>query len=149
MQYAPDLYTDASKEQKFAGGGFVSDDGLYDYWTYGASARRNHIAYLEGDAVVRAVRQLGARLQGKKLRIFIDNQSFCFSLRKGRSNSEKLNDLVRQLFELSAQYDCVFEPHWISTHSNVLADALSRDKLDEFKSLWDGTRSGVRLQRCC
>ena len=51
-------------------------------------------------------------------------------------NSDKLNHLVRELFELSAQYDCVFEPHWISTHDNVLADALSRDKFDEFKGLW-------------
>ena len=148
MEYAPDVYTDASKERKFAGGGFVSDDGFYDFWTYGASARRNHIAYLEGDAVVRAVRQLGDRLQGKKLRIYIDNQSFCFSLRKGRSNSDKLNHLVRELFELSAQYDCVFEPHWISTHDNVLADALSRDKFDEFKGLWRRARAGVRLKRC-
>jgi hypothetical protein len=148
MEYAPDVYTDASKEHKFAGGGFVSDDGLYDFWTYGSSARRNHIAYLEGDAVVRAVRQLGPGLRGKKLRIFIDNQSFCFSLRKGRSNSEKLNSLVRDLFELSAAYDCVFEPHWISTHANGMADALSRDKLDEFTSLWSRARPGVRLERC-
>ena len=60
-------------------------------------------------------------------------QRFERSLYKGRSKALRLNVILRQLFLLSVKYDCVFEPHWISTHDNVAADALSRGDIPRFQ----------------
>ena len=43
--------------------------------------------------------------------------------------------------KMAVKYDCIFEPHWISTHDNVAADALSRGdmrRFEEFISLQYG-----------
>ena len=148
LPYADDIYTDASKERRFAGGGFVSMDGTYDWWEYGSSLKRRPIAYLEGDAVVRAVENLKDKLRGKRVRIFCDNQSFTFSLRKGRSKADALNSLVRSLFELSSELQCIFEPHWISTHCNVMADYLSRNRCGDFLAHVREHYPGISFKRC-
>ena len=64
--------------------------------------------------------------------LYIDNSAFQLSLKKGISKVERLNVLLRELFVLSVKYHCVFEPIWISTHSNVFADALSRAQWGRF-----------------
>mgnify|MGYP004136098171 CR=1 FL=1 len=56
---APAVCTDASKQATFAGGGWVSACGAYDWWVYGTAAARKMIDYLEGDTVVEAVRDFG------------------------------------------------------------------------------------------
>ena len=147
MPYAPDIYSDASKDRRFAGGGFVTTDGLYDHWEYGSSKKRQAIAYLEADAVLQAVTAMGERLRGKKQRLFIDNTSVAFAIKKGRSSSA-LNGVMRQLYLLAATYDCVFEPHWISTHDNVWADHLSRARVGDFNIEWKRAGSGLSLTRC-
>ena len=58
MQRAPAVYTDASKESRYAGGGYVSVCGRYRWWTYGSAAARQPIDFLEGDAVLLALRDL-------------------------------------------------------------------------------------------
>jgi len=37
FEWAPAVYIDASKESRFAGGGFFSADGFYDFWEYGSA----------------------------------------------------------------------------------------------------------------
>ena len=59
MKRAPDAYTDASKEARHADGGYLSMCGRYRHWRYGASAMRNHLDMLEGDAVLMAAKDLG------------------------------------------------------------------------------------------
>jgi hypothetical protein len=133
FERAPEVYTDASKDSKFAGGGYFSKCGLYDYWEFGSSVSRQPIDYLEGAAVVRAAEALGPLWKNKIVPIFIDNSSFCGALRKGRSKAPRLNSLLETLFLLSVKYDCVFEPHWISTLDNIAADALSRNDPKKFE----------------
>ena len=78
----------------------------------------------------------------------IDNTAFCYSLRKGRSKADRLNEILRELFLISIKYECVFEPHWISTHDNVGADALSRGDMPRFVE-WvrEHYGRGLRLSR--
>jgi hypothetical protein len=123
---APAVYTDASKSRRYAGGGYVSGCGRYRYWRYGNSASRMPIDFLEGDAVVMAAQDLGAGWWRCIVPIYIDNTAFQRSAVKGWSHAARLQLLLRLLFDLSLKFECVFEFHWISTHDNVLADALSR-----------------------
>ena len=44
-----------------------------------------------------------------------------------------MTEIIKQLHELSVEFDCVFMPIWISTHDNIGADALSRNDLDRFQ----------------
>lgn len=126
MERAPDVYTDASKEARYAGGGYFSMCGRFRHWQYGAGAARNHIDALEGDAVLMAAADLGESWRGKVVPLHIDNRAFQLSGRKGWSKAERLVRQLRTLFWLAVKFDCVFEFEWISTHDNVYADALSR-----------------------
>ena len=63
---APPVWTDASKQARYTGGGWVSACGAYDYFKYGSRAARQPIDFLEGDTVVACVERL-ARLCGDVL----------------------------------------------------------------------------------
>ena len=75
---------------------------------------------------------LAPRWYKKRVPIYIDNSSFQLSFKKGRSRSADLNKVLRELFWISCKYNCLFDPRWISTHQNGLADALSRHQLQRF-----------------
>jgi len=133
LERAPDVYTDASKESRYAGGGYFSECGRSRWWLYGSNAARSPIDYLEGAAVLTAARDLGHLWRGKLVPLHVDNRAFQLSAAKGWSKAERLTRQIQALFAVAIEYDCVFEFHWISTHDNVLADALSRqDGLDSF-----------------
>ena len=139
-----DVWTDASKPGKGrAGGGYVLDTGSYHWWTFGSSASRNPIDYLEGKTVVFCLEDCGSMWSGKIVRFHIDNQAFQASAVKGWSHAERLNELLRELLYLSVKFNCILVYEWISTHANVLADPLSR--LDEplFLSRASGADSPV------
>ena len=123
---APPVWTDASKSGGYAGGGFVSADGTYDFWQYGSRAARNPIDELEGDTVVVACTRMAYKWAGCIVTIFCDNKAFQASGAKGRSKAERLNNLVKELFLLMVQFCFVLDLQWISTHDNVNADHLSR-----------------------
>ena len=60
------MWTDASKQSRYTGGGWVSACGAYDYFKYGSRAARQPIDFLEGDTVVACVERL-AGLRGAVL----------------------------------------------------------------------------------
>ena len=132
FKYAPPVYTDASKQARYSGGGWVSACGAYDYFKYGSRAARQCIDFLEGDTVVVAVQRLAHKWRGCVVEFFIDNQSFQKSGAKGRSRAHRLNDLLRELFALMLQFGFVITWTWIATDDNVNADHLSRGRLDDF-----------------
>ena len=137
-QFKPSLpvYTDASKSSRYVGGGYLSFCGRFSWWRFGASAARKPIDALEGDAVVKAARDLGHLWKRKTVPFFIDNQAFQASASKGWSHAPRLSELIRSLFFLAISFECIFEFHWISTHDNIFADALSRpDPLPAFLEL--------------
>ena len=124
---APKVWTDASKAPRYTGGGYVVATGEYCYFRYGTSAARKPIDELEGDVVVLMAEQCGGAHWAKCIvPVHVDNQAFQRSGVKGWSKAERLNDLLKRLFRYAVAFECVFIMHWISTHDNVLADALSR-----------------------
>ena len=72
----PTVLSDASKQRAYAGGGWCSNDGHYDYFKYGTAAARQPIDYLEGDTVICAIQRLAARWGGKWIPFGVDNQAF-------------------------------------------------------------------------
>ena len=129
---APWVATDSAKDARRAGGGFFTEDGIFGGWKFGAADSKKPIDFLEGKSVVVAARFLGHTWYRKIVPLYIDNTSFQLSLVKGRSKTERLNILLRELFELSVKYHCVFEPIWISSEDNVFADSLSRGEWARF-----------------
>ena len=82
---APPVWTDASKQARYTGGGWVSACGAYDYFKYGSRAARQPIDFLEGDTVVACVERLAHKWRGCMVQFFIDNAAFMQSGAKGRS----------------------------------------------------------------
>ena len=129
---APPVWTDASKQARYTGGGWVSACGAYDYFKYGSRAARHPIDFLEGDTVVACVERLAHKWRGCVVDFFIDNSAFLQSGAKGRSRAKRLNDLLRELFGLMIKFGFVIAWTWIATDDNVNADHLSRGRVAEF-----------------
>ena len=49
------MFTDASRSDKYTGGGWISGDGEYLWFIYSTNAAKSPIDRLEGDTVVSAV----------------------------------------------------------------------------------------------
>ena len=129
---APSVWTDASKQARYTGGGWVSACGAFDYFKYGSRAARQPIDFLEGDTVVACVERLAHKWRGCVVQFFIDNSAFMQSGAKGRSRAHRLNDLLRELFGLMIKFGFVIAWTWIATEDNVNADHLSRGRISEF-----------------
>jgi len=148
MPWAAPVYTDAMKNGDSAGWGWCSLDGHYDFGRYGASDRRKCIDALEADAVLRAAKSLGHLWAFQRVPFYIDSRAFQLSFVKGRSKAERLSSVLRQLYELSVNFNCIFVPIWLSTFDNIGADALSRGDLFRFQK-WTKVHAptGVRFAR--
>ena len=83
---APGIRSDASKNDRYTVGGWVSQCGCYDIWHYGTNAAKNIIDYLEGDVVTECARQMAHKWNGCKVPFGIDNKAFQQSATKGRSS---------------------------------------------------------------
>ena len=129
---APEVRSDASKSAAYAGGGWVSRDGMYHYYKYGTRAARQPIDYLEGDTVVFGIQEMGARWRQCTVPFGIDNSAFQLSLAKNRSRAPRLNNLVREAFAEQVRHECIVQSFWLSSEDNLLADDLSRDREADF-----------------
>jgi hypothetical protein len=107
--------------------GIYDNDGFYDFFKYGASARRQPIDALEGDVVRRACAERGPMWAGCLVDWRIDNSAFQLSVAKSRSRAERLNDIIRDIMYLQLKYGFVLDTSWIASEDNVLPDDLSRD----------------------
>lgn len=146
---APEVLSDASKSRAYTGGGYVSADGHYSFWRYGTSAARKPIDYLEGDTVVKAVEDLERGWAKCLVPFGVDNSAFQGAVGKAWSKAERLQGLLVKLFRHQLQGDFVLRMFWLSTHDNLLADHLSRNREGEFltacaaRGHW-GAGAGVR-----
>ena len=120
------------KDEHCAAWGWCCADGEYDYGTYRRAKGEKFIDELEGDAVERAMASIGDRTRNTRVPIYIDNSSFQLSLKKGWSKAERLTEIIKNLYKLSVEYNCVIVPIWISTKDNIGADALSRGDFDKY-----------------
>ena len=152
LPWAPVVFSDASKSSTRAGGGFVSACGACHWQPYGRSAARGCIDELEGDWVELALGRLGEAWRGMRVPFGVDNRAFERSQARGRSRAERLMVIVRRMFFAQLRFDCIVELFWLSSESNLLADLLSRDRIEEFwhevtvSGLWDSPMFvGVRV----
>ncbi|KAJ7432306.1 hypothetical protein B0H11DRAFT_1612670, partial [Mycena galericulata] len=91
------------------------------------SRRRNlPIHWKEMFAVLRAAQIWGHLWRGLEIVFRIDNEAISTCLRTGSIDHPPTQALFREFALLAAQADFTFRPLWISTHDNVVADALSR-----------------------
>ena len=131
---APEIRSDASGG-KSAGGGFVSRCGMFDHWVYGDSAAKKLIDYLEGDTTVEAITRMGNSWRGCWVPFGIDNQAFEGAARRSRSKAARLNELLKEIFVLQIQFNCLIRYFWLGTKENFLADHLSRGREWAFMQL--------------
>lgn len=127
FEEGPTVYSDASKQRRYAGGGWVESGGRYDWFQYGTAAARRMIDFLEGDTVCVAVERLCGGWRGKWIPFGVDNQAFQKSALKGWSRAERLTDVLRRLFVLQISSGCLLRFFWVASADNYLADALSRE----------------------
>ena len=127
-----EAFTDASKQKRFAGGGYCHSSGCYRFWYYGAARKRHFIDALEGDAVLVFAEDMGPTLSGCIVVVHVDNSAFQQSAVKGWSHADRLNHVLRLLLACSVKHNFIMIFEWISTDLNVLADALSRDNEIKF-----------------
>ena len=81
---------------------------------------------LEAWAVLAAIRHWGPKLEGCTARIHVDNVSVEFALRKGRSFSPRVNNVLREILLLCLRHDICLHPVRIQSADNLVADSLSR-----------------------
>ena len=127
----PHVQSDACTSRAMAGGGYITSDGHYGWWKYGARAAKRPIDFLEGDTVTETVRRRAHGWRGKRVPFGCDNMSFERSAAKGRSRADRLNVLLREIFALMLHYGCVLQFYWLSSEDNLLADHLSRGREQE------------------
>ena len=128
--YDLQLWTDASD---IAIGGYFN--GSWFMQTLTASARSFPIAWRELLAVVVALSTWGHRLQGKRVRFYIDNSAIVQVINKGCSRNSDLMTLVRWLFFIAAGHGFEFHAEYLPSTDNAIADALSRADLSRFRRL--------------
>lgn len=131
---APEIRSDASGGRT-AGGGFVSRCGMFDHWTYGAKASKRPIDFLEGDTTVEAITRMGNAWRGCWVPFGVDNQAFQGAANRAYSKAARLNMLLKEIFVLQIQFNCLIRYFWLGTKENFLADHLSRNREWAFMSL--------------
>ena len=127
FQEGPTVYSDASRSSRYAGGGWCSSWGPFDYWRYGTAAARKPIDFLEGDTMICSVESQGPMWAKRLIRYKMDNQAFQKSAVKGWSRADRLNLLLKRLFVLQITGDFLLCFNWVSSEDNEMADLLSRE----------------------
>ncbi|KAK3286885.1 hypothetical protein CYMTET_5601 [Cymbomonas tetramitiformis] len=105
-----------------------------DFYPFTSKAK-SHINYLELFTVWWALALWAHRLSGWTLVVRIDNQCALTQVDKFWGPVEYI-PLLRKIFYLCAQHDIRLRPKYISSKDNLLADLLSRLKLEEFHMRW-------------
>ena len=105
-------------------------------WTTeeGASAQREErmsTGELEIKGIVHWLVNFGARCVNKRVLLLCDNMSACQGMASGFSGQEGLAEGIRLARQLVCTYNIVLRVAYISTHANVIADALSHDDIPQ------------------
>ena len=135
------VYTDASGH----GCGAVWGDSFFALSYTGSSSFPGgfSINWRELHTAVKALATWGPALAGTKVLFHIDNSVTCHLLNKLYSPIPELMELVRSWCLLVELHSIDTAVVYISTHDNVMADALSRGDFDKFRTAHGGTPSRI------
>ena len=95
------------------------------FWS--VEERKQHITYLELQAVYNAVRSFLPWIRNRKILLHEDNMAVVHILTNHTSRSKPLMALLRKLWWLLDVENIELRPQYIRSAANVWADALSRD----------------------
>ena len=107
-----------------------------------------NITLLELIPIVWAIKTWGVTLKNCYVIVHTDNEALSFDLNSQSSKEILVMKLIRQLVLLLLKYNIMFRAKHIYGYKNVLADALSRLKLDKFKSLFPSADPLPTLTEC-
>jgi hypothetical protein len=126
------LWTDASDSGI---GGFFRNEWFSAMFTGDSSYMQDmDINWRELYALLVAV-TWSNRLRGKMVKFHCDNQSVCYIIQSVTSRDPSIMALVRTLFFVSARNSFVCSAVHVPGCKNQAADALSRGKIETFKSI--------------
>jgi len=126
--------SDASKESRFAGGGYWTRGvrNTYRFFRFGGRAARHTIMVLEGFTSLLCGSDNGYLWRNHFVKFWIDNQSYAGAGNKGRSRSYAANVICKRWFVIMVRHAFIAQFHWLSTLDNLEADDLSRDREADF-----------------
>ncbi len=122
--------TDASSK---AGGYIV--DGVYSFYDFVGDHLDWDINLKEAHVVLCMIEANADLLTGKCVRLYIDNESCFYSMKRKWSKSHSLMMFIYELSHLLMKYRILMYFDWIPSAFNHFADALSRNRLDLFKKM--------------
>lgn len=125
------LYTDSA--QSLGYGAIYSSKWLYGMFP--PSWQAYNITFLELYPIVLAVNIWGSLWKNHCILFFTDNEALSVIINKQTSTDTNIMKLLRCLVLACLQYNVLFQAKHISGRKNVLADALSRQRIDKFKEL--------------
>ena len=127
--YSADVFTDSSE---WGGAAYHGSSWFVLPWP-GTLLRTTGAAmtWLEMIPVVAALLVWGPRWHGRRVRLHCDNMGVIAVWRRGWSHNPLIMDLLRQLAFICARQSCHLDMTYIPSRDNVVADALSRDRVPE------------------
>lgn len=137
------LFTDSSGSVELGCGAYFNGEwcffGWPKHWKYIDGS--HDMTFLELIPVVLSVIIWGDKLANKKITFHIDNQALVAVMNKQTSRSELVMVLVRALVLKSMLHNILFRAEYISTKSNIIADAISRKQWARFRQAAPNART--------
>ena len=99
-------------------------------------SKAHHITVLELYPIVLAIRLWHTLLQDSCVLFLCDNMAVVHIINSMSSKDKVLMKLVRKLVILCMRHNILFAAKHVPGHSNVLADKLSRNRLQDAKKLY-------------
>ena len=109
--------------------------------------KKHNIAYLEMRAVIVALKTFASQLRGQYFLIQVDNEAVAQVLNSGASRDEFLQDVLREVAYLAAQFDFIIKARHIMGILNRVPDWLSRWGSWEARDKFAKYARGKNLQR--
>ena len=130
-----EVFTDACP----AGGGWAwgTERGAF-LWS--KHDRQHHINILEAFTIHKFLKSEGRALTGCKVLVWCDNTVTVRAIRKGRSKSRVLTQIVKYIRLLCLRFSVDVWPAHIAGVANVLADGLSRGLVSARSDAWSFNR---------
>lgn len=147
---AIEVTLDASSDGWYDGlpglGGFNLSTGEYFACTTPPELSGWHISDLELVCHLLASRLWSTSWRGLHILGHTDNQACFFLLSKGKSRVDQRLRMARTFASLQLEGEFMWESAWISTHDNILADALSRSGEAKYRKIFLSTCSRLGFQ---
>ena len=132
-----ELFTDSAGSADLGCGAYFSGQWAYFPWpkSWEEEGILKDMTFLEFVPVVLAIAIWGDRFQNQKIIFNIDNLSLVNILNSQTSKSKRVMALIRPFILYTLRNNVVFKAKHIFSKSNFIADAISRQQWDRFRTL--------------